>query len=631
MYQLCLNMIVKDESHVIRETLESVVKYVDYYVISDTGSTDDTVNIIKEFFDDMGVPGEVYHDKWSDFGHNRSLALEHARGKSEYIWVIDADDLIIGDMEMNNLVYDYYQIKIGKEFGYTRTNVFKNFKEYPWRYIGKIHEYPTCDKPDMTSGVIGGSYYLKSRRLGNRNRDPDKYLKDALILENELKSDPTNARNTFYCARSYFDHGDYGKAIEFFGRRIQMGGYQEEVYYSLYQMAISKRSLGDDWDSVEKTFMMAHNHSKHRLEPIYEIAKRYRLNGDFDKAYSFASRGVKIAVPIDDLLFVSYDVYEWKIIEEFALSAYYTGRFKESLKAYRKLVNMDLDDNTISRLQDSYNFAFKKVNETKGSCLVYFGNMIISRESTVWNIVNDLIQFYNVDVMGNCIDDVPDGVGYQYDVSETYDLVVGYDSINFLHSAIKSKHKVLYLRDPIIKYLFDGPVEMYIHDVATVNSYLGKIDLIVCDTDKTNMLFRNDYIIDNSYGLRTYGDLDDFDISNCKVGQLTKSSITVNRFSYPNKIRQNPNYLNALLLSMENEGVFQAEVLLEIGKIKLSIGNYESAERYLTDAINCTDNDALIDEISDELRKIKHSSIGNLESLMTVIKKIDLTYIDRNC
>ena len=30
--KLCLNMIVKNESHVIRETLENVYKYIDYYV-----------------------------------------------------------------------------------------------------------------------------------------------------------------------------------------------------------------------------------------------------------------------------------------------------------------------------------------------------------------------------------------------------------------------------------------------------------------------------------------------------------------------------------------------------------------------------------------------------------------------
>jgi len=619
-------MIVKNESHVIRETLESVVKYIDYYVISDTGSTDDTVDIIKEFFDNRGILGEIYHDEWLDFGHNRSLALEHARAKSEYIWVIDADDVIVGNMDLSNLVYDYYYIKIGKEFCYSRANIFKNFKDYRWRYVGKVHEYPTCDKPYMTSGTISGKYYLKSRRLGNRNKDPNKYLKDALILEDELKKDPTNARNTFYCARSYFDHGNYGKAVEFFGKRVQMGGYQEEIFYSLYQMAISKKSLGYDRDDVERTFMMAYIHSKHRLEPIYEIAKRYRLDGEFDKAYSFASLGVKIGVPKNDTLFISYDVYKWKIIEEFALSAYYTGRFKESLKAYRLLVDMDdLDDDTMNRLRDGYDFAFEKVNENMGSCLVYFGNIMIGREAAVWNLVNDLAQYYNVDVMGDGVEDVPNGIGYLYGTPGIYDLVIGYNSVNFLHDNIKCRHKVLYLKDPVIRYIFDGPVEMDIYNIATINSHLEKIDAIVCDNYDVKMMLETDYIFDSVHHIRTYGDLDDFDLSDCKAGELKISNVPLdqhNMFSYPNKIRQNHTYLDALLLNMENECVFRAEVALEIGKIKLDNGDYGAAERYLMDAMNLTDDSMLIDEITVELQKVRHSHNDNLKRLLMVIKKL---------
>ena len=41
---LCLCMIVKNESHIILETLSSVRKYIDYWVICDTGSTDNTVD-----------------------------------------------------------------------------------------------------------------------------------------------------------------------------------------------------------------------------------------------------------------------------------------------------------------------------------------------------------------------------------------------------------------------------------------------------------------------------------------------------------------------------------------------------------------------------------------------------------
>src|SRR3989304_7603458 len=96
--KICLNMIVRDEEHVIGETLECMSKYIDYYVISDTGSVDKTKEVIKTFFDSKNIKGEIYDDVWKNFGHNRTLALQECVGKSEYIWVIDADDIVIGDL-----------------------------------------------------------------------------------------------------------------------------------------------------------------------------------------------------------------------------------------------------------------------------------------------------------------------------------------------------------------------------------------------------------------------------------------------------------------------------------------------------------------------------------------------------
>ena len=48
-YKLALNMIVKNEEHVIKSTLECISKYIDYYIICDTGSTDNTKKFIKDF------------------------------------------------------------------------------------------------------------------------------------------------------------------------------------------------------------------------------------------------------------------------------------------------------------------------------------------------------------------------------------------------------------------------------------------------------------------------------------------------------------------------------------------------------------------------------------------------------
>src|SRR6185295_5435649 len=91
---ICLNMIVKNEAHIIEELLETIAKYIDYYVISDTGSTDGTQKKIKDYFDEIGIPGEIHQNTWVcphpeidyfDFGKNRSMALDLCAGKGDYI------------------------------------------------------------------------------------------------------------------------------------------------------------------------------------------------------------------------------------------------------------------------------------------------------------------------------------------------------------------------------------------------------------------------------------------------------------------------------------------------------------------------------------------------------------------
>ena len=93
---ICLNMIVKNESHIIEKTLVNILENVkiDYWVISDTGSTDNTVDIINSFFEKRNIPGEIFHDEWKDFGYNRTKALEHAYNKTDFLFIFDADYLI---------------------------------------------------------------------------------------------------------------------------------------------------------------------------------------------------------------------------------------------------------------------------------------------------------------------------------------------------------------------------------------------------------------------------------------------------------------------------------------------------------------------------------------------------------
>src|SRR5262249_60611020 len=79
---ICLNMIVKNEAEVIRRCLDSVRAIIDYWVIVDTGSTDNTQQIIREHL--KNVPGELHERPWQEFAHNRSEAPALRRGDRHY-------------------------------------------------------------------------------------------------------------------------------------------------------------------------------------------------------------------------------------------------------------------------------------------------------------------------------------------------------------------------------------------------------------------------------------------------------------------------------------------------------------------------------------------------------------------
>ena len=156
---VCLNMIVKNESHIIVDTLSRLISKIkiDYYVICDTGSTDNTPNLIKNFFNEKKINGDLHFHTWKNFGYNRSLALDCAKDKCDYIFIFDADDSISGDLILPTLTHDAYMLKFGSDTTYERMVLVKN--GFSWKFIGVLHEYITANQ-EINSSSINGNYFI---------------------------------------------------------------------------------------------------------------------------------------------------------------------------------------------------------------------------------------------------------------------------------------------------------------------------------------------------------------------------------------------------------------------------------------------------------------------------------------
>ena len=75
---ICVNMIVKNESANLPRLFKSLENVVDFYVIYDTGSTDNTIEKIKELGELHNIKGIVFSEPWVNFAYNRNIALKKA-------------------------------------------------------------------------------------------------------------------------------------------------------------------------------------------------------------------------------------------------------------------------------------------------------------------------------------------------------------------------------------------------------------------------------------------------------------------------------------------------------------------------------------------------------------------------
>jgi glycosyltransferase involved in cell wall biosynthesis len=303
---ICLNMIVRDEALVVARCLRSVRPRIDHWVIVDTGSTDHTEQVVRRELE--SVPGEYFHREWRNFGENRTEAIRLAQGYGDYLLIMDADEVMefsagfrIPD---NNL--DCYKIETHLSgVSYLRRRLISGKRL--WHFEGVVHERLRCDG-DFSEGLIGGVLNLP-RQDGARNQDPDKYEKDAALLEEQLCGEPGNSRYVFYLAQSYRDAGNYEKALENYVRRAEMSGPTEEIWYSLYQIGCLQERLRYRYSEVILSHSKAFDFLPSRAEPLRRISLLLTRNGDPKQASRVSDLAAGIPKPACGL-FVEASAYE---------------------------------------------------------------------------------------------------------------------------------------------------------------------------------------------------------------------------------------------------------------------------------------------------------------------------------
>uniref|UniRef100_A0A6C0D1F4 Glycosyltransferase 2-like domain-containing protein n=1 Tax=viral metagenome TaxID=1070528 RepID=A0A6C0D1F4_9ZZZZ len=357
--KVMLSMIVKNESKIINRCLERVRELVDGVCICDTGSTDDTWTILETW--KSKIPNvHIFQDGWKNFGHNRTLGIQHALSviptedrNDWFLLFLDADmELVVVEdskrMEIKNSFLDKADVwyTIQKLGSITYSNIRWVRASMEMECVGPTHEYYEIKTKDPRILTTPEWIYIQDQ--GDGGCKSDKFSRDVCLLKEDLRKNPTNSRNWFYLANSYRNLNENEEACKAYHHRIGLGGWKEEVYMSLIY-------LGDTllrWDDPEHNtqalmaWLEAYEVIPYRVESLYRLCRFYRMQQRPQLAMLFYKQGMKFSSLLSlsstpTPLFHEHliEKYLWKI--EMSILGFYTGQKEQGKQACLDLLQQE--------------------------------------------------------------------------------------------------------------------------------------------------------------------------------------------------------------------------------------------------------------------------------------------------
>jgi SAM-dependent methyltransferase/glycosyltransferase involved in cell wall biosynthesis len=337
---ISLVMIVKDEEEILEKCLNSVKNIVDEFVIVDTGSTDNTKDIISKY-------GTVHERPFTNFVESKNEALKLATGK--YVLWMDADEILYQGHDVlreyaeegkYNAVYgvitegpldDYSKIAQS----YFRARLWKRGE---FSFVGPgVHEVATGPEPtNRDYRVLVRHEHLKSNK---RETAESRFLRYVDILKEAIANNNDVIRAWFYLGRTYKDLNQTLNAISAYKEYLDFPNntYKDEIWQAHYDIACCYKSQGEYVQAVEWL-----NEAKAVDERRSEVDC---LLGDIamqQQNYIVAAKHYENAIrplPRDVVLFMNPQMYKNYPMDQLVLCKYYQKDFSQSLEIVKSLVN----------------------------------------------------------------------------------------------------------------------------------------------------------------------------------------------------------------------------------------------------------------------------------------------------
>ena len=380
---LGLTMIVKNEAGTMGETVRSAAPHIDYWTIMDTGSTDGTQDVIRGNF--TAVPGQLIEKPFFDFATTRNDDLKAHGARTAYTFMPDADFTFESMWRLRTIAWRleqecrFWSAHIcGKSMRVIRKTsdmelqmqvVFPTSQHAlgeldGWHYSYPVHEFSALGSDHTGEYIVVPRENFRMRFMDGKvfhTKSEQRWRDfDIRILEAEKVKRPNDTRVSFYLARTYNQVGDNELALAEFQRRIDLGGWYEEVFHSLLEQGRILARMGRDPTSK---FKKAYELVPNRAEPLFELAaweqKQVDACGSAKEwgkkeqglwleacrfqhralGFTYAKQAAALPYPSHSTLFISSQVYDREAALQMVVHGYFLADLAAEVFRQGKLAN----------------------------------------------------------------------------------------------------------------------------------------------------------------------------------------------------------------------------------------------------------------------------------------------------
>ncbi len=336
---LVVTIMVKDEALTIIKTLESfLTSKTNYFFVLDTGSKDNTVDVVKEFYTRPGVVGFIEQEKFIDFAASRNRTLELAEKyfpnakffiMPDAEWRLSNPELLIEFCKQEkDIDTPLYLINI--YFNTTEFTTARLFRvSHKNRFKGVVHEAPITPTEIKCPKQI---YFTVHSSQQGIDKSRSRWQKDLLLLTDAFNKDKSDPRVAFYLAQTYECLNLYESAYQIYLHRSTLDGFDEENFITYFRLGciadILKSSNNNfTWELAMQHYLQAFKLRAHRIEPLVKIAMHYWPE-NINTCYLFIKHAYDIPYPNDDILFIEKEMYNYDRYEVMSRCAWYLQEYK---------------------------------------------------------------------------------------------------------------------------------------------------------------------------------------------------------------------------------------------------------------------------------------------------------------